>query len=342
MAQIDRIVEVYISRKTAQIDIRAFDIPLLLVKYDGVKELKRVADYTSLEGVLEDFGVDSPAYKKVVKLLGGDVRPREFKIGIVKDGETYVQALNEVLAYDDSWYIVTTDTHEDDDILAMAEVIQAMEKLYFTSSSSADILDPNKEDDVASQLSDAGYDHTVILYSENADTQFPEDAWVGGQIAKVVGSYTWEYKKLAGVTVSRKLSDNDIATLENKGCNYYITVKGASITRRGKTSEGAWADELQISHWLKARLQEQIFYRLINSDKIPYTNVGAAMVEAEMRQVFAIAQANDAIDTYTLQVPNVYEIPEMQRAKRELGDFKFEARLAGAVSTVIIRGTLTA
>ena len=57
MAQIDRIVEVYISRKTAQIDIRAFDIPLLLVKYDGVKDLQRVADYTSLEGVLEDFGV---------------------------------------------------------------------------------------------------------------------------------------------------------------------------------------------------------------------------------------------------------------------------------------------
>lgn len=99
---------------------------------------------------------------------------------------------------------------------------------------------------------------------------------------------------------------------------------------------------MQVQHWLKARLQEQIFYRLINTDKIPYTNTGAAMIEAEMRQVFAIAQANGAIDNYTLQVPNVYEIPEMQRAKRELGDFKFEARLAGAVSVVIIRGTLHA
>lgn len=245
MAQIDRIVEVYISRKTAQIDIRAFDIPLLLVKYTGTEDednIPRVKTYTSIEGVTKDFGLTSPAHEKVLKLLGNDVRPREFKVGVVKDGETYVEALQECINADDTWYILTADTHKDEDILAMAKIMQAEEKLYFTSTSTQEALDQMNEDCVGSKLKDAGYDHTIIMYSEAADEQFPEDAWVGGQIAKVVGSYTWEYKKLAGITVSKRLSDNDINTLEDKGYNYYITVKGASITRRGKVAEGSWVD----------------------------------------------------------------------------------------------------
>ena len=61
-----------------------------------------------------------------------------------------------------------------------------------------------------------------------------------------------------------------------------------------------------------------------------------------MRSVFAQGQANGAIDTYTLQSPNVYDIPEMIRVTRVLGDFKFTARLQGSVSKVIIRGNLHA
>src|SRR5690606_8909275 len=74
------------------------------------------------------------------KLLGSDVKPNQFKIGKVNvqagSEETYVEALNAVIDVDDTWYAVMTQSHEDDDIWAVAEVIQAMRKLYFTSTSS--------------------------------------------------------------------------------------------------------------------------------------------------------------------------------------------------------------
>lgn len=340
MSQIDNIVNVSITRQTSQIDIRSFDIPLLLVKSDD-ESLSRVGVYTSADGVAEDFGVDSVAHNKAKKIFGQDVRPREIRVGVVRDGETYTEALHEVRLEDDTWYILTTDSHEKEDILALAETIQAMEKLYFASYSGDDALSNDTEDDVAPLLKDAGFFRTVVVFSENSDEQFPEDAWVGGQISKVVGSYTWEYKQLAGVTVSKNLTDSQISTLEEKGYNYYIRVKGASIMRRGKTVEGEWIDVIQTQDWIKARMQEQIFYRLVNLDKLPYTNSGVAMVQAEMHQVLTIGQNNGAIDTFSIQAPNVYDIPEMIRATRELGDFKFEARLQGAVSTVVIRGTLT-
>lgn len=339
MAQIDNIVNVSISRNTTQIDIRSFSIPMMLVDVgDYVGE--RVTTHTSLESVEGDFGEAHVATLMTRKLLGGDIRPATFKVAVVEEGESYAQALQKAIEEDGDFFAVLIDSKEDADILGIAESIQARDMLFFASSAEADLLSSSVDDDIGSQLMDAGYDHTSLLYSPTADTEHPEAAWVGSLIAKTVGSYSWEYKKLAGVTVSKNLTDSEISTLESKNVNYYIRVKGANITRRGKMTEGAWIDELQIAMWLKARLQEQIFFRLINTDKIPYTNLGVSMIEAEMRSVFSQAQANGAVDTYTLEVPNVYDIPEMVRVTRVLGDFKFVARLQGAVSRVNIVGVL--
>lgn len=97
--------------------------------------------------------------------------------------------------------------------------------------------------------------------------------------------------------------------------------------------------------WLYARIQEQIFYRLINRKKIPYSRSGFALIESEIRSVLAQGVANGGIADDTPVVvlsPDPLMIPEMQRAARVAGDFRFEARLAGAVSTVIVRGIVSA
>lgn len=94
--------------------------------------------------------------------------------------------------------------------------------------------------------------------------------------------------------------------------------------------------------WIHARMQEQIFFRLINTKKIPFTNSGATMIANEMYSVLNQATANGGIDGFTVNIPQVLDIPEMQRLERTMGDFTFDARLAGAVSRVIIRGTVHA
>jgi hypothetical protein len=118
-------------------------------------------------------------------------------------------------------------------------------------------------------------------------------------------------------------------------------MKGAPVTRRGKTAQSEYVDVMILTDWIHARLQEQIFFRLINTKKIPYTQAGATIIENEIRSVLTQAQQNGGIDTYSVTTPRILDIPEIQRAARNLGDFQFTARLAGAVSTVTIRGTLT-
>lgn len=87
-------------------------------------------------------------------------------------------------------------------------------------------------------------------------------------------------------------------------------------------------------------MQEQIFFRLINSKKIPYTSSGFSQIESEVRSVLDQATANGGVDSYTVNVPQVLAIPEMVRAQRVLDHISFEARLAGAVSRVVVRGVV--
>lgn len=248
MSVLDNIVQVNITRQTTQIDIAAFDIPLLLVEMDDDDVgfgTDRVRTYSSLADVATDLGVTHKGYLMTQKLLGGDIKPATFKIGKVNkevgDVETYVEALQACIDVDDTWYAVMAQDHSDQTIESLSDTIQAMRKLYFTSTASADAPLQSVETDIGSKLKAKSNDRTVIMYSKTADTDYPECAWVGTQLVEIPGSNTWEYKRLAGVTVS-KLTGTEINVLEGKGYNYYIEVKGANITRRGKTAQSEWVD----------------------------------------------------------------------------------------------------
>lgn len=349
MSQIDRIVQVNITRETQQIDIASFDIPLILVSVDtSVITMQRVETFSGIDAVDDMFGTTHPAYLMALKLLSGDIKPATFKIGYVEsetgNEETYVEGLNAVMDADDSWYVLLSDTKDEADIKAMAAIIQAQRRIYLTSSSAVNILDPLITTDLGSALHDAGYFRTALMYSVTANTEYPECSWVGSQIVEIPGSNTWEYKRLPGVTISR-LTDSNISALEAKGVNYYLTVKGAPITRRGVMVDEAWIDEIIFVDWLHARIQEQVYFRLINKKKIPYTRAGFTMIENEIRSVLSQGVQNGGIadDTpYTVISPDPLTTPQMTRTARTAGEFRFEARLAGAVSVVLIRGNVYA
>lgn len=88
---------------------------------------------------------------------------------------------------------------------------------------------------------------------------------------------------------------------------------------------------------MKARLQEGIYFRIINSLKIPMTDPGLLIVENEIRSVLSQAEANGLIDRgWTVETPPVLSIPATLRAQRAAGVFVIRARLQGAVRSVSI------
>lgn len=350
MAQIDRIVGVSVTRESQQIEISSFNIPLILVEVDKttLPDVPRVGTYTTLSSVAEAFSTDHPAYTISEKLLSGDIQPAEWRIGIVEttqeNGDTvtesYIDAINAVALLDDNWYALLSDADTVSDVLDLASYIQARSKMYFTSSQMGDILDPLNSSDLGSLLKQRNYSRTALMYSPTALIDFPEASWVGTQLVEQAGSNSWEYKRLYGVATAN-LTDSDITVLESKNVNYYIPIKGAPVTRRGVSADTSWIDEIIFSDWLQARIQEQVYYRLINRKKIPYTRAGFTLVENEIRSVLAQGVAVGGISPdvpYTVVSPDPVTMPAMERARRNAATFQFVARLAGAISTVEIRG----
>lgn len=257
--------------------------------------------------------------------------------------ETYSDALFAVQEENDDFYAVVIDSHDSAEVLAFAQTIEGLTKIFGTSTSDRQVLSAVSTADIGSQLDDLNLERTFVIWSATADTQYPEAAWLH-QMLEVPGSNTWALKELALVTVSR-LSETEVNVLNSKNVNYFRRVKGAAIIMNGQMAGGEFIDATVFLDWWKARVQEAVFFRMINSRKIPYTQQGATLIEAEIRNINAQGIANGGIaDTPapTVQSPNVLAIPEAIRATRVMGDFIVTFRLSGAVHRVsAIRATVS-
>lgn len=96
--------------------------------------------------------------------------------------------------------------------------------------------------------------------------------------------------------------------------------------------------------WTRSRMQEGIWFVLANSSKVPYTAAGISQIETQVRKVLAEGIRNGLYTSNpapVITVPNAATVDTNLRATRTLDAIEFEARLAGAIEKVVIRGTVS-
>lgn len=253
--------------------------------------------------------------------------------------ETWADSLTAVSDDNDVWYALVTETHTSADVQALSAAIQARRKIFGTSSQDT-VVPTAGTTDIAYILDSISAGRTYGVYLPTADVDYPEAVWMGSQLAYTPGSNDWDFKRGTGATVS-KLNDTARVNLRAKNMNMYTTVGGVNVFQDGNMFDGTPIDQVIIEDWLYARLQEQIYFRLVNTLKIPMTNAGLVIIENEIRSVLSQAEANGAIDRgWSVTVPDVLDIPATLRALRTAGVFQFRVRLAGSIRKVIINGFL--
>lgn len=249
-----------------------------------------------------------------------------------------------ILAEDANWYGLGLDSESEAEIKAMAAWAETQRALFVASS----IDTENKTSsttDLGSDLKAAGYARTGLIQAEY-NSQYVGLRWMGKLFPKDPGSATWSFKQLAGATVS-VLSAAEEAYLDAKRINHYTVVGGVNITQKGYSASGEFLDVTHGVDWFRARLQERIYYLLINNDKIPYDVAGelfraqilAQLEEGRKKGVIA----PDTEDTpWVVNIPEVGDISAADRAARLFPNIEFSAFLAGAVHNLEIQGTLSA
>lgn len=261
-------------------------------------------------------------------------------VGVNTATETYPDALEAVSDVNSTWYALILDTHTPAIVEAVSDVIQAQRKIMGTSTADPVAITTGITD-IAYKLSAKTADRTFGVYLPTADTEWPEAAWIGAQLAYTPGSNDWDKKRAVGVTRST-INDTARVNLRAKNCNMYTRVAGVDIFQDGDTFGGSPNDEIIGIDWLYARLQESVYFRLINSLKVPMTNPGLLIIENEIRSVLSQAEANGLIDRgWVVSSPDVLSIPENMRAQRIAGAFVFRARLAGSIRRIRVEGFLS-
>ena len=264
--------------------------------------------------------------------------------GSVVLSETWANALQKVFDYNQNWYCAHLSSNVEADILSAAAKIESLKRLLIVRSSDADVLDSAETGSVLYQLKALNYDRTALMWNGDTSTTFIDAAWGGRMLPTVPGSENWAWKTLAGV-VADEINVDGVRT--NNG-NTYEIFAGRSCTGLGKVVSGEYIDIIRGADWLKARLQENIFLLLINSEKVPMEDAGGDMVENAMREIFEQGVQNgfirkdaDGKGIYTITVPDVADVPSADRLARYLSGITFAGELAGAINKIGIAGNLS-
>ena len=266
--------------------------------------------------------------------------------------ETIAETMTAITGYDNGWYGWALADRTQENIIAAANWTETVRKMFGTSIAEAGAYNPDSITDTGYLLYNGNYYRTHWWYHKDANTDFPETAVMARCFALEPGGETWANKKLAAVTADG-LNDGQYQAITNKNGNTFERFRNVSITQNGKVAAGEYIDVIRFRDWLQEEITVNVFNALINRDKIPYTDEGIAVVEAQIRKALQLGVrrggiAPDEYDEngntnlgYTVEVPLAASISANQKASRVLNDVKFTARLAGAIHVVKITGSLT-
>ncbi len=259
---------------------------------------------------------------------------------ITADASTSTQLDNIVLEDGDFYGIVST-SRGNPEISAIAQWTESAERLFFYGTNQTTGRTATSGN-IGDTLKDASYARSVGMWNQEL-LDFPEAAFAGKLLPYPPGSETWKFKTLAGATVDVH-TETHLSNLQTNNLNHYFTIAGRNITAEGMVAAGEFIDTVRFRDWCKARMQEGVFGLLASQLKVPYTDIGAAMVQSVIEGVIqeGLDVGGIAADPKpVVTVPLVADVSAQNKSDRHLPDVNFSFTLAGAIHSTTVSGTVS-
>lgn len=241
------------------------------------------------------------------------------------------------------WYALSTTFNSNAMVLAAAAWVESNKKIYVVDVNETDaITTAAGNSDTLDDLATLERARTMGGYHPDPATFFSA-AWMGRVLPLDPGSETWKFKRLSGVAAVT-LTSTQRSNLVARNANSYETVAGINITFEGTTADGDFLDVTRGLDWLEDDMAKGVFGALAGADKIPYTDAGVAVIEAEVRASLDRAVVRQILSDNpapVVTVPLVADVSTTDKALRLLPDVKFTGTLAGAIHKVNITGVVS-
>lgn len=338
MTAIQNVVQVTVDRQTNFPTVRDLNTILVLSVHTRFAEDYRI--YETASAMLTDgFLTSDFAYKAVNAIFSQNPRPAKVVVGKKLSGDTYTVAVNKAMTAYNQFLFLITDATLDADKLAIAALIETTEKFHVLSSASAAII-AGTAGNLFLQLQTLGYTRTFYMYSLLGAASIPEAAWCGRFAPVQIGSTTWIYKTLVGMTPD-VLSPTQQSNLKAANACWYTVVDGGKqpvVFGENKVASGEYIDVMLGVQWIITRMRERVWGTMLNAAKINFDNAGIGKIQSDAMTVLAEAVGFNILSDSpqpVVTVPNALSLTSAERNTRNLAGVKFKARLAGAIQTAL-------
>ena len=309
--------------------------PLIITQKTGASTIK---NYSDIANVKPDFAETTDAYKKAAAIFAQDNRPASIAIATYDPADATVKtAVDAVEKYfDNDWFFVLTAGAAIEDEIAVADYVEG-KKVKFFAVKVTDDADLNA-------FKVKNYAYVIVFYHP---TDQLEAAAVGELGSQEVGSITWKFKTLTGITPVDMNAD-ELQAIHDAGGNTYVTKAGIPQTSEGITASGEYIDVIHGKSWLKVNIENSIQQAFANNQKVSFDNRGIALLNGAVTTVLQkgftqgiIATDNEGNPIYTVDTVSRDNTPAADRAARVYNGLSFSLELAGAIHEVNIKGEIT-
>ena len=262
-----------------------------------------------------------------------------------------------IFEVDNEWYFVTAHDHTPSFVAAMSLAVESLEKQYWVTTQEQDSITTaytEASTDALGQLANTGYLRSYGWWNDEADTMFPELAYVCRLAAYGAGKGVVANKVIKGAGEFAKNADgNELTTTQKKNlvdrnAGFAESLGQFTVTnsQSGKSGGGEWADVIRNRDYLKDSITVAYQNYMSQQPITGYTQVGIdklySIMDTEMSRHVSTDKVDNVLDSdnpYVLYFPKASDVDAATKATRTYS-FTFDAYLAGAIQIVKIQGSL--
>lgn len=283
---------------------RNFGALLILGTSTVIPVTERIRQYSAIEDIGDDFGVDSPEYEAATIFFSQSPKPTLVYIGrwakTLAEGEeatveTLLQAVNASLQYTNWYGLAIADSSDlvEADVISVAAAIEAssLSRILAVTTADVNVLVAGNTDNIGYKLKAAGYARTFWQYSSSSKYA-AISAFGRAFTVNFTGSnttITLKFKTEPGITYETLTTAQAAAIDAINGNVYVYYANDTAIIQQGVMANGDFFDERHGLDWLQNYVQTNLYNLLYTSTtKIPQTDAGVTRlmtnVEASLDQ----------------------------------------------------------
>ena len=283
---------------------RNFGALLILGTSTVIPVTERIRQYSAIEDIGDDFGVDSPEYEAAAIFFSQSPKPTLVYIGrwakTLAEGEevaveTLLQAVNASLQYTNWYGLAIADSADlvEADVISVAAAIEAssLSRILAVTTDDVNVLVAGNTENIGYKLKAAGHGRTFWQYSSSSKYA-AISAFGRAFTVNFTGNnttITLKFKVEPGVTYETLTTAQASAIDAINGNVYVYYANDTAIIQQGVMANGDFFDERHGLDWLQNYVQTNLYNLLYTSTtKIPQTDAGVTRlmtnVEASLDQ----------------------------------------------------------